>query len=236
MDQETGYVSEYLTHFVGRCLKEDEAFDLLCHIIKKRKLLPGGSEQNSRGNVKIQETDCFSSNKLLTPEMVCFCDIPHNKKMLLIHTKKYSQFGLAFEKKWLADKGANPVLYVAQGSKCTDHHFPNEHPLRCRIRKEFFDGVVGDWLNDLRSRGYDPAQWPRAENLFFWYLLCYCKFFDETLSEEDKDNFYMEREWRTIGEVIFCPKDIAKVILPQAYKCRFVDDFPDFAGRVYEIS
>ena len=63
------------------------------------------------------------------------------------------------------------------------------------------------------------AKLTRSENMFFWYVLSYCKFFDEKLPVHDKDNYYMEREWRTIGKIDFCPRKIAKVILPQEFKC-----------------
>jgi ribosomal protein L24E len=49
--------------------------------------------------------------------MVCFCDIPIGD--LGIHIKKYGQFGLAFKKSFLIERGANPVLYVERNSAVT---------------------------------------------------------------------------------------------------------------------
>ena len=237
--EEHGYVSEFLTHFVGRNLKEERAFDLLCKIIEEGILLPGGSKEKWAGNAMVNFSGRFSSNELLLPQVVCFCDIPLNKEMLEIHTKKYSKFGLAFEKKWLAKRGANPVFYIAQGSSCTDHRFPNNHPLRGTNRKDFFDLAVGDWLNDLVAKGRYPLHMRREDNLFFWYFLCYCKFFDETLEKDDPENYYMEREWRTIGQVKFKLNDIKKVILPKAYEGRFrrfISKFPTtLENEIYTI-
>jgi hypothetical protein len=59
----------------------------------------------------------FSSNNLINPDMVCFCDIPIGD--LGIHIKKYGQFGLAFKKSFLIERGANPVLYVERNSAVT---------------------------------------------------------------------------------------------------------------------
>ena len=42
--------------------------------------------------------------------MVCFCDIPVDD--LDIHMEKYGQFGIAFQKEFLLDQGALPVVYV----------------------------------------------------------------------------------------------------------------------------
>ncbi len=91
----------------------------------------------------------------------------------------------------------------------------------------FFDLAVNDWLQKLRAR--DPASWERQDNMFFWYLLCYCKPFSLDCDEGDSKNFYMEREWRTIGKVDFMPADIQKVVLPESYADRFEKTHPDFA-------
>lgn len=84
--------------------------------------------------------------------------------------------------------------------------------------------AAGDWLNEHSKRGSDSLNWPRGENMVFWYLLCYCKFFDETLPLDHEDNYYMEREWRTIGQVVFADEDVQRLILPdEEYKSRFVE-------------
>ena len=226
--EERGYVSKYLTHFVGRRLKDEYAFQLLCKVIRDRKLLPGGSEEKWAGNVRIQLNKALSDNELFTPEMVCFCDIPLNKDKLKIHADKYSKFGLAFDKTWLAQKrGASPVFYLAKGSCCTDHRFPNRHPCRGTIRKAFFDLAAHDWMKQLLARGLSSEDRPRSDNMFLWYVLSYCKFFDETLPEKNADNYYMEREWRTIGQVTFEPENIAKILLPRKFEQEFLDAFSD---------
>ncbi len=113
-DEERGYVSRFLTHFVGRGKSPDEQYDLLLAIIRSGRLLPGGKEENAPGNVALNGAKPFSSDELFLPQVVCFCDIPLEEEMLQNHTQKYSRFGLAFDKKWLAKTwGVNPVLYVA---------------------------------------------------------------------------------------------------------------------------
>ena len=41
------------------------------------------------------------------------------------------------------------------------------------------------------------------------------------MSWSDDENYYMEREWRTIGKVDFEPAEIAKVVLPESFAERF---------------
>jgi hypothetical protein len=232
-DREDGYVSKYLTHFVGGNKPdmprktEEESFDLLCKIIRDRKLLPRGSEENWAGNLEAVLGKALSSNEAFIPEMVCFCDIPLNNDMLMIHAKKFSAFGLAFDKAWLArNRGASPVFYLAQGSCCTDHRFPNGHPCRGTTRKAFFDLAAHDWLMELRSRNVGCEEFPRCDNMFLWYVLSYCKFFDEAKGKDDQDNYYLEREWRTIGQVPFDSDDIKKILLPARFKKRLLEEFP----------
>ena len=45
----------------------------------------------------------------------CFCDIPVED--LKIHVKKYSRFGLAFDKNLIVNKGGAPVNYIPNKSK-----------------------------------------------------------------------------------------------------------------------
>jgi len=238
--EEGKYVSRYLTHFVGRGETDDRAFEIPCKVLRERELLPHGREGNREGNVRIAREEPFSSNELLWPEIVCLCDIPLNDTMLRRHTRNYSRFGLAFDKTWLAqEQGANPVLYLAQGSVLTDHRFIGNHPLRVRTREDFFDLAAGDWLNDLERRGPDARSWPRSDNLVFWYLLCYCKFFDENLGQDDRENYYMEREWRTIGKVAFGLTDIAKIVLStefiQEFRRQFGKLIPDLEDKIVTL-
>ena len=226
-EESNDYVSPYLTHFVGRKLGDKEAFALLCKIVRKGKLLPGGCEKNWAGNIdNIDLANPLSSDMLFEPQIVCFCDIPLKKRMLEIHTNKYSKFGLAFDKIWTTQhRGASPVFYLPEGSCCTDHRFPPGHDRRGTTRKDFFDPAALKWLKELLT-GPKPKEYdPQSDNMFLWYFLCYCKFFDETLDKDHDHNYYMEREWRTIGYVPFEPENIEKVLLPESFKQQFIDEF-----------
>ena len=140
---------------------------------------------------------------------------------------KYSRFGLSFLKRFLIAKGANPVLYVAKKSQALAFGLP-----------------------DVRS-GYDV--WPRdkvfKENIqqfedyremlpdtqrYFLDMLVFAfiKYFDDSASDEDKANVYMEREWRVLGDVNFALEDVHRVFMPERYAERFRADLPNYTGQL----
>ena len=106
------YTSNKLIHFAGRSLQTDkERFELLIKIIRGGKLFANISNPDrpqvststnyngERAGEIFEKIDC-----------VCFCDIPDNA--LEIHTKKYSKFGIGFNRHYIASKGAHPVMYI----------------------------------------------------------------------------------------------------------------------------
>ena len=112
------YVSSELTHFVGKSLENDEGrYNLLAKIIKSGWLThpPHDPKQPISGD--------FNGLKMLTADglaqrcIVCFCDIPEGDYYL--HMSKYGMFGISFSKKFLVERGANPVFYVANDSILT---------------------------------------------------------------------------------------------------------------------
>jgi hypothetical protein len=56
----------------------------------------------------------ISDGNMVTPQVVCFCDIPLPD--LPLHMTKYSRFGIAFRREFLISFGANPVFYVANNA------------------------------------------------------------------------------------------------------------------------
>ena len=57
------------------------------------------------------------------------------------------------------------------------------------------------------------------------------KFFDESLPEEHRENFYMEREWRVAGFVTFELCDIQRVYVARGYRDRIELEFPGLTVR-----
>ena len=63
----------------------------------------------------------------------------------------------------------------------------------------------------------------------------FIKFFDDGLPEDHKDNYYMEREWRTRGVVRFSPSDIATVVLPEVFRKQFCRLYPQLGQRLHLV-
>lgn len=62
----------------------------------------------------------------------------------------------------------------------------------------------------------------------------YIKIFDETLADDDPDNYYMEREWRSLKSVDFELSNIQKIYLPSnLYREKFMTEFPEYSGEFW---
>lgn len=253
------YVSDDLTHFVGRSLaNEDQRFDLLLKILRAGELRtlrnPDGSQKPGvQTNLGI---GWFSERKIHEVASVCFCDIPESD--LSIHMKKYSRFGLAFRKSFLLQRGTSPVFYIAMDA-ITDYKPNVDWAARLiaagPVSREFFlNSLVSAFyakrmeLFFLLVKQYQASATPEErlstgvanllteiEMLMLGIdreFLSYCVPFQASLSEGHSDNFYMEREWRTIGDIQFNLSDVSRVILPQEWAARFRSAIPEYIAQV----
>lgn len=64
------------------------------------------------------------------------------------------------------------------------------------------------------------------------YVFSYCVPFDSTLDESDNHHFYMEREWRVLGDVRFMLTDVERVVLPREYASSFRSELPAYEGQL----
>jgi hypothetical protein len=63
-------------------------------------------------------------------------------------------------------------------------------------------------------------------------VFSFCVPFDDAQEEEGEKNYYMEREWRTLGNVQFQLTDVHRIILPETYAVQLRADVPDYCGQV----
>jgi hypothetical protein len=244
------YVSKELTHFVGKGKSEEEQYSILVESILKSgvlKTFPGQQEDYvvlEKGNVVGSGSPYKPVEEAYQPQVVCFCDIPVED--LEIHMRKYGTFGLSFLKPFLIEKGANPVLYVANNSGSLN--FAPGETLRERYgespipRRDLFEESIRAYqifIDKMRfGRSEVPSDSEAFNTLHVWdtflqnYVFCFIKFFDDTKPDEDPENVYMEREWRVLGNVPFKLEDVYRVFLPPSYAKRFREDLPDYAGQV----
>ena len=237
------YVSRELTHFVGRALGTDEQrFELLVKILKDGVLKHGYFDQTeSESIMRVDERVKLSAGGMYTPGAVCFCDIPLAD--LAGHMARYSCFGLAFSKRVLIKQGASPVLYVANNSVVERAvALSADSPL---LRSELLDdlamsfqelfqesfriGARKDLPSDVR------AFYKRLAHLFNTLLVEFfgrIKCFDDSLSDDDPRNYYMEREWRVMGNVRFTLDEVSRVILPRRFAALFRNEVPRYIGQI----
>jgi hypothetical protein len=246
------YVSNELTHFVGKNLKTDEErFALLVRIIREGILRPGRVGHFLTGFTMAIPVrgGTLSTNQAVTSTVVCFCDIPVSD--LGIHMKKYKPFGIAFEKRLLIAKGANPVFYIASdarapytGATKAKHAFDSLYRTHRKLSKDltkFLEHQLPPQkgVQIVRSGGHGV---PLAERLLWRVgefteslddlLFSNVKFFHSDRSETSTRNFYMEREWRVRGAVQFGIHDVARVIVPKVFAGRFRQAFPSYKGQL----
>lgn len=255
------YVSRELTHFVGRSLRlpdgqanEEAQYSLFLQILRSGWLTHPPHKPNVHGNLSVTTGAKISENQMYSPEIVCFCDIPTAD--LYIHISKYSRFGLSFAKSFLAEKGANPVFYIARDSKVLsspdmsellemtqrgdtrrffeDIQAKDAFALKSITRAEYYDRMLQVYHTVLHKLLLNPSDREGFDlrHFFDFQVFSFMKFFDHSLPQEDRANFYMEREWRLIGNLNFSLDDVYRVIIPQVFAKRFRADLPAYTGQV----
>lgn len=231
------YISKELTHLIGKELPDDEKrYELLIKIITEGWITHWPHEPKMASPLMITLGARISNNEMYNPSCICFCDIPVTD--LDIHMGKYSRFGISFLKSFLALKGASPVFYIANKSSVYMHSKTNRADYFDSSMKAFheFKEVLyrtvpmperkDPWRLELHNKFVEVVRFLEFE------VFSYIKGFDNTLHEDDDKNYYMEREWRIIGNLKFDLDDVYRVILPKEFAKRFREDMPSYAGQV----
>ena len=222
------YVSNELTHFVGRGLEADEErYSLLVQILKSGWLTPGPVPYPQEGQRTLITTSGakFSDEGMYDPLVVCFCDIPVAD--LSIHMEKYKQFGLAFTKEFLVKKEARPVFYMTQ-AKAKEFD-----ALADRYGRLFSSTNLGRLVKEEKLTTEEYSLFEQLRVYLDFNVFSLCKPFDERrTSDVDPQNFYMEREWRVHGNVHFDVTDVYRIIIPQEYSAQFRQDMSEYCGQL----
>ncbi|MDQ3507946.1 MAG: abortive infection system antitoxin AbiGi family protein [Actinomycetota bacterium] len=248
------YVSKELSHFVGCGKAECEQFKILTKILRDGWLKsdPGGNLSprefvSQSGSIWGMKTE--NETEALLTQVVCFCDIPLMD--LPLHMDKYSRFGLAFPKAFLVEKGASPVMYVAENAaspcflsldKDTDDLVSRKEAMESAI--SHFDSYTMDRVYPAELTEEQLSQYNNVEQAqererlrrihssFVSILLNYVKYFDDSADDEDEANVYMEREWRIPLDVKFALSDVSTVFLPKSHAEKFRNTCPEYGGQL----
>ena len=216
------YVSSELTHFVGRGLESDEQYALLVKIVREGWLTHPPHSLEQSGNLFVSTDAKFSTNEMFNPQVICFCDIPVDD--LRIHMSKYSSFGLALPKDLIVRAAGTPVRYLpAAGEAAAFDTLASTLPTYL-MDQTFKSGSSGD-QNDRQLLH-------NLTRLVNFQVLSFMKFYDHTLPDDHPDNYYMEREWRVLGNLQFQLSDVTRIILPREFATRFRRDLPEYVGQI----
>lgn len=233
------YTSNELYHLVGHGNPTDHEhnYQTLLKILDSCCVShPPHNLDCSAHRISFNWEESIFNEKLIAPEITCFCDIPFES--LHIHLKKYGMFGLSFDRELLIKNGARPVIYVP---------LQPSNPMRgwgtvfCETMLHDLEQIWrGVWeqfpeLNQPspRSLGQKPDSQNRAvvamESAFTQHFLSFIKPFNSELPDNHPDNFYMEREWRKFCNLRFQPQDVRHVVVAPEYADRFKKDRPIYA-------
>jgi len=193
------FSTKTLWHFTGYQKSKEEAYKRLVSIVKNKSL---------KVSEKYTPIKMPSGENRLGYGCSCMCDIPF--KDLRIHTERYGYFGIAFTKESAILKGFfNPVLYMHK-----------DHPLLRHVEP---------LLNELGKLASPHERLGEALQEFLFILGTCVKrgdllspvHLDANKDEDQENNFYYEREWRSAYEWNFSETDVVAVMLPQKYISEF---------------
>ena len=238
------YISNELFHFVGRHrLTQDEQFDLLVRILETGTLR---SSHQRIAEHEIDRQEKVMSGELTRIAAICFCDIP--RQSLRLHMDKYSHFGISFTKRYLASKGAKPVIYIpiksripggkSNRGKYIPRHFRNvlSSLLEVHESKETINRILSSKQRIRDAVNASANEWSFLAKEFYYFI----KMYDEDLAEDHDKNYYMEREWRLVKSptrttLNFTLEDINVVIVPFNFSYRLLSEFESLGNRILQI-
>jgi len=164
---DNGYISNYLIHWAGKSKSPNERASVLSQIATTCQLLLSKNDFFFDGSLKVID------------KMVCFTDVPLGYSKL--HCERYSNFGIAFHKLRLMNKGAQPVFYFS-------HIFRND-----------MGKIYRFVLDQIQNRSLEPEIFQALHRHFY-----FMQEFSQGRPDRN-DTSYYEREWR-IGELCLRPE------------------------------
>lgn len=245
-----GTVSKILWHFTGGPLwdiesnnyskkrkPEKTAFSNLVSILEGSELRVG----------KFREKIVVDEKQLETTPVCCVADIPIAH--LAFHSEKYGRMAIGFKRQSLMNARFNPVFYVKEDKPALLRFHDALSSMQSLDLKaeEMLALTVGDLQKDssadrelrtsllesidqIRNRVDEAAQKLRLLQSFI-----------KTLTEDDFDSIFCEREWRNNSPFRFSPQDVVMIVLPRVgedgenYHQRFIREHKNRINLYKEI-
>jgi len=238
------YISHELFHFVGRAapLHHEHNFSVLTKVLSTRCISHPPHEVGwGKISYALDLEKRLALEELLVPTVTCYCDIPYEQ--LPPHISKYGMFGLSISRHTLTKLGTRPVTYVPcrpddWRGVFTGHTLLRELEATFRGIYEQRRTIESPEIAATRSLGLGtpakdiPEALAKAEHTLALRVLAFVKPYESTLEDSDPRYYYSEREWRKLGNLVFEPDDVLRVVVAESFVERARSQFPEFAGRV----
>lgn len=241
------YISAELFHFFGRSapLDHERNYKLL------RTVLTSGCISHPPHDLgwgtvaySLDISKRLAREEMFVPTVTCYCDIPYEQ--LGPHISKYGSFGLSFSRHHLTKVGARPVTYVPcrpddwrgvfTGQtllKELEATFVGVHQQRAVLAPDVDGKRTGVGLETLPKSAAEALE--KSEHTLALRVLAFIKPYESTLDESDPNYYYSEREWRKLGNLMFEPNDILRVVVDHSFLARAREELPAFRDRLCSI-
>lgn len=237
------YASAELFHFVGHSSPDDDERNYgTLGLVLQSGCISHPPHDHGWGAVSYTENCAgrLETEELIVPTVTCYADIPF--EALSTHVSKYGKFGVALPRSLLVQYGARPVMYIPfrQDDWRSIHGLTLLRDIEA-IVKGFDEQVYAKQGCDSGSRRLgQPPDTPESaisniKGMIFKEFLAFIKPFNSEIRPTDKNNFYMEREWRKYGNMQFGPAQVSRLVVAKGYKERAHSDYPEYEDRIFEI-
>lgn len=235
------YISDELFHFFGRPTPTDHErnYQVLKAVLASGCIShPPHEVGHGKVSYQLDMDRRLAREEMLVPTVTCYCDIPY--ELLAPHIGKYGAFGLSFSRHALTKAGARPVVYVPcrpddWRGVFTGHTLLDELESTFRAVREQKDALAGSGVEVPRSISLGgTVQTPiealvKAEHTLALRLLAFVKPYESTLDQSDPRYYYSEREWRKLGNFLFSPQDVQRIVVHASFLERATQELPEFA-------
>jgi len=237
MAQPHAYTSRALYHFVGHAdpSNNETNYAVLSKVLKSGWISHHPHKQEWGGErLKYNPNSDLSDGELIIPDVVCFCDIPYEG--LALHLNKYGPFGLSLSREYLVKYGARPVMYFPAFPSPGSAYGATRLADIAASYKSLWNNLSQGEMDSARTMGREDATLQRAashaQTILGRDFLAFVKVFDPRLLEDDEKNYYMEREWRRLGNVKIDPEHVGEVLVEASFINRARTEHPRYSAKI----
>ena len=187
---------------------------------------------NPRGHLRSGDFKGF----LAKGDITCYADIP--LECIGVHASKYGLFGFGVSARHLVALGARPVSYVPlqndnailppyKGYGLLDN-------MTAEIKKLYVE--VDAWENEHNPTDESGASvienahpYSGLNNMLTRDVAAFIKPYDSNLPFDHPECYYMEREWRLLGNVEIKPPKVTTIVVAKGYAKRLIQEVPGAA-------